>query len=388
MPDVASRKPAAPASDREQALQRLLSEVRVRRAEFAAQRRLSDDVVALLKQAGVFRSLVARRFGGNEDKPSDFYRLIERISAADGSTGWVASFGHAALYLSALPVTTLETIYANGPDVIFAGGIFPPQSAMAVAGGFEVSGRWGWGSGCTAAALIGVGIKVDDGTPTSGLPRLAVLPREKVRIVDNWDVNGLRGTGSHDMIVEKVVVPREWTFVRGGRSSLETPLFRYPAMAIAAQVLAVVGLGVARAALDEVVAMAAGRTSITGGPRLAERAHVQIELARAEAQLRSARAFLYETTDQAYERLVAGEALDLETQTLLRLGASNAAKVGADVARAAYAMAGTAGIFTDHPLAQTLQDALVVPQHAFLSDGTWQSAGRLLLGLEPAPGFP
>jgi indole-3-acetate monooxygenase len=387
MSDAAKRKPAAPASDREQALQRLLSEVRARRAEFAAQRRLSDDIVALLKQAGIFRSLVARRFGGDEDKPSDFYRLIERISAADGSTGWVASFGHAALYLSALPVPTLETIYADGPDVIFAGGLFPPRSAQPVDGGFEVSGRWSWGSGCTAASLIGVGIKIDDGSAT-GLPRMAVIPREKVSIVENWNVNGLRGTGSHDMVVEKVVVPEDWTFVRGGGSTLDTPLFGYPAMAIAAQVLAVVGLGVARAALDEVVAMAAGRFSITGGPRLADRAHVQIELARAEAQLRSARAFLYETTDQAYARLVAGEALNLEMQTLLRLGASNAAKVGADVARAAYVMSGTAGIFTDHPLACAVQDALVVPTHALLSEGTWQSAGRMLLGLEPAPGFP
>src|SRR5688572_15454998 len=215
MSDAAKRKPAAPASDREQALQRLLSEVRARRAEFAAQRRLSDDIVALLKQAGIFRSLVARRFGGNEDKPSDFYRLIERISAADGSTGWVASFGHAALYLSALPVPTLETIYADGPDVIFAGGLFPPRSAQPVDGGFEVSGRWSWGSGCTAASLIGVGIKIDDGSAT-GLPRMAVIPREKVSIVENWNVNGLRGTGSHDMVVEKVVVPEDWTFVRGG----------------------------------------------------------------------------------------------------------------------------------------------------------------------------
>ena len=184
------------------------------------------------------------------------------------------------------------------------------------------------------------------------------------------------------------MVPEDWTFIRGGASSLDTPLFRYPTLAIASQVLAVVGLGAARAALDQAIAMAGERTSITGAPRLADRAHVQIELARAEAQLRSARAFLYETTDQAFEQLAAGDELGLQMRTLLRLGATNAAKVGADVTRAAYAMCGTAGIFTDHPLAQALQDALVVPQHAFLSEGTWQSAGRTLLGLEAGPGFP
>src|SRR6187399_1840567 len=137
---------AANDGDRARALTRLLSEVRARRAEFAEAQRLSDDVVVLLKEAGVFRFLVARRFGGDEGSPSDFYRLIEQISAADGSTGWVASFGHGALYIA-----TLQAIYAHGPDVVVAGGVFPLQPATRVGGALEVSGRWRWGSGCTAA---------------------------------------------------------------------------------------------------------------------------------------------------------------------------------------------------------------------------------------------
>jgi alkylation response protein AidB-like acyl-CoA dehydrogenase len=292
------------------------------------------------------------------------------------------------MYLSALPLSTLEQIYAGGPDVVFAGGIFPAQPAPRVDGGFRVSGRWSWGSGCTAASLIGVGITVEDGSPAGGLPRMAVIPRERVSIIDNWNVNGLRGTGSHDMAVDDVVVPEDWTFIRGSRSSLDTPLFRYPALAIAAQVLAVVGLGIARGALDEVVAIAGAHTSITGGPRLADRAHVQIELAKAEAALSSARAFLYETTDEAYEVLVAGKEIDVRMRTLLRLSATHGARVSADVTRAAYVMCGTTGIFSDHPLAQAMQDALVVPQHAFLAEGTWQSAGRVLLDLEATTGFP
>lgn len=385
----AVRRPSqTTAAERERALQRLLSEARARRREFARQRRLSGDVVTLMREAGVFRALVARRFGGEEQRPSEFYRVIERISAADGSTGWVASFGHAALYLAALPVGTLEAIYADGPDVIFAGGLFPSRPTQRVDDGILVNGRWSWASGCTAATYLGVGITIDDGGPTAGLPRMAVFPSEQATIIDNWEVNGLAGTGSHDIEVNNVVVPDDWTFIRGGAASLDTPLFRYPAMAIASQVLAVVGLGAARGALDAAIAMAGERASIVGGPRMADRANVQIELARAEARLRSARAFLYETTDQAYEQLAAGDQLSLEMRTLLRLGATHAARTGADVARAAYTMCGTAGIFTDHPLAQSLQDALVVPTHAMIAEGTWQSAGRLLLGLEAAPGFP
>ena len=366
----------------------LLRKVKARRAEFGREQQLDADIVATMKAAGIYRALVARRFGGDEKTPSEFLRMIETISEADGSAGWVASFGFSAVYLSALPIATLKEMYAKGPDVIFAGGIFPPQRAVPVEGGLEVSGQWAWGSGCTGAEIIGVGIKVEGAGPSGGLPRIAVMPRDNVKIVPNWDVNGLKGTGSHDMRVEKVVVPEEWTFVRGGASSLDTPLYQYPSMALAAQVLAVVGLGVGRAALDQITAIASGRESITGAPTLADRAYIQSDIAKAEAALRSARAFFYEITDQAYATLVAGDKLDIQTRNLLRLASSHAAKTGADVAQTAYRISGTTGIFTAHPIAQCFQDALIVPQHAFLSEGTWQSAGRILLGLDAVPGFP
>lgn len=374
--------------DKAEALERLLGAARERHAEFSSQTYVSHDVVELMKQAGVFRAMVAKRFGGDEMHPSDFLRLIETISQADGSTGWVASFGFSAVYLSSLPLETLEKMYAGGPDVVFAGGIFPPQKAVPVDGGLQVSGRWGWGSGCRGADMIGVGIKVDGAGPTGGLPLIAVMPASKVEIADNWDVIGLQGTGSHDMVVDKVVVPEEWTFVRGGPSSLDTPLYRYPSMPLAAQVLSVVGLGVARAAIDCLVELAGGRTSITGAPTLADRGYVQTDIAKAEAALRSARAFFYETTDQCFDMLVRGKDLDASMRSLLRLASTNAAHVAAEVCRTVYRLSGTTGIAADHPISRYLHDSMIVPQHAFLSDGTWQNAGKILLGLDAAPGFP
>jgi alkylation response protein AidB-like acyl-CoA dehydrogenase len=374
----------------EDALGRLLAALRARHAEFAANQQISDDVVDMMKAAGVYRALVARRFGGDEASPMEFLRLIETIAMADGSAGWVASFGFSAIYLSALPIETLEEIYANGPDVVFAGGIYPPQPAANVPGGFSVSGRWAWGSGCTGADLIGVGIKPEDasGATAPSLPRIAVMPRARVKLVPNWEVNGLKGTGSHDMVVENVVVPEGWTFTRGGASSLTTPLYRYPSMALAAQVLAVVALGVARAALDDLTALAGERDSITGAPVLAERAYVQSELAKAEAALRAARAFFFESTQQAYEHILAGDMLDAQERNLLRLSATHAAHTGADVAQTAYKLSGTTGIFRDHPIARRFQDALIVPQHAFLAEGTWQQAGKVFLNMQTAGGFP
>lgn len=365
----------------------LLAEIRSRRGEFSKQQQLDADIVEALKAIGVYRALVAKRFGGDELSPADFLRLIERLSIADGSVGWVASFGVSALYLASLPETTLRTIYADGPDLVFAGALFPPQKAIRTAGGYEVSGRWKFGSGATGASLIGVGIKTEDAV-SAPLPRMAVMPSDAVIIERNWDVIGLQGTGSHDLVVNRVLVPEEWTFVRGGAPTVDAPIYRYPSMALAAQVLAIVGLGIGRAALDEITTMAAASGSITGAPVLADRAYMQIEIAKAEAALRSARAFFYETTEEAFATIEAGDLLPVKQIAMLRLASSHIARVGADAARTAFTLSGTAGIYESHPLARYVQDAMVVVQHAFLSEGTWQSAGRILLGLDAIPGFP
>lgn len=107
---------------------------RARQGEFDRQRHISQDVIDAFKSHGIYRSLVPKRFGGDEASPGDFCRLIERISQADGSAGWVASFGMSPVYLAALPLSTIAQVYADGPDVVFAGGIFPPQPAERVEG--------------------------------------------------------------------------------------------------------------------------------------------------------------------------------------------------------------------------------------------------------------
>ena len=368
-------------------LDTLLTMVSAGAARFGQEQQVDAETVEAMKATGVYRALVPARFGGDEQSPSEFLRLIETIATRDGSAGWVASFGVSHMYLASLPEATLAQVYADGPDVVFAGTIFPPHPAVRVEGGYRVSGRWPFGSGSPGASLIGVGIRTEDPT-TSGLPRMAVIPADRVRIEPNWDVIGLRGTGSHDLVVEDVFVPEDWTFERGAPSTIDLPAYRYPSMALAAQVLAVVGLGVARGALDLMAAMAGRRGSITGAPLMADRANVQIALAKGEATLRGARAFFYELTDEVFATVRAGEKPERRQVALLRLAATQAARAGADVTRLMFEQAGTAGIFNSHPLSRLLQDALVVNQHAFLNEATWQSGGKVLLGLDAPAGYP
>lgn len=364
----------------------LLTDIRARRREFSNQKFLSMDIVESFKDHGVYRALVPRTLGGDERSPREFCELVERISHADGSAGWVASFGMGITYLASLPIDTLRKVYADSPDVVFCAGVFPPQPAPSVPGGFEVSGRWSFASGCMGASLVGVGI-----SPTGGdshfLPRLAVMPRSKAVIQPNWDVIGLAGTGSHDIVVDKVVVPEEWTFVRGGPSQLDAPILRYPSLSFATQVLSVVSLGIARGAIEELKGLATGRISITGAPRTADRPQVQMEIARAEAQLRAARAFFYEAIDDVWEILLRGDKPTPDQVSMLRLSSTYATRTGAEVTRNVQMLAGMTGIHQNCALSTQVQDSLVVTQHAFMGDITYQNAGAMLFGLKPLPGY-
>ncbi len=373
-------------ADRDAALDALLPEIRARASEFARIGHVPRDMVEKLKSIGTYRALVPRMFGGEEWSPARFCRLIETLSTADGSVGWVASFGVSPTYLAALPLATQQAMYAESVDLVFAGALFPLQPAEKTEAGLRISGRWPFASGCKGAARIGVGVTVADDR-TGGLPRVAVMPAEAAEIHDNWDVLGLRGTGSHDLVVNDVAVDDAWTFVRGARALVDAPLYRYPSMILAAQVLAVVGLGVARGALDDFVANAARQVSITGAPGLVERAHVLSAIGECEAALRAARLLFYAGIDDLWTELEAGREPDRKLLALSRLGATQAAREAARVVRILFEVSGTAAIRNGHRLNTALTDSLVVSQHAFLGEATLQNTGRVLLGQPTPPGF-
>ncbi|WP_311273049.1 MULTISPECIES: acyl-CoA dehydrogenase family protein [unclassified Rhizobium] len=375
-------KPAKPS----ETLESLVLEIRQRREEFQSLRHIPIDIVRKFQEVGVYRAFVPARFGGDALSPAQFCRLIEQISWADASAGWVASFGVSATYLASLPPETYAAIYGRDPNTVFAGGMFPPQAARRVAGGLEVSGRWPWVSGVMGASIVGAGIKIEG--ETTPLPRTAIMRREDVKVIETWDTIGLRGTGSHDVSAEKVVVSEDWTFIRGGKPTLDDPIFHYPAMALAAQVLAAVALGTARAALDWLRDDAIGRTSVTGAPSPASRGYVQTSFAHAEAMLLGARSAFYETIEQGWEQMLSNGAVDRPTHIRLRQVASKAAQDGAEVARIAFVLGGSESINTGHPLGRYMIDAAGVAQHAFIGAGSWQVAGAALLDQPTPPGFP
>lgn len=370
-------------------LDELCDEIRERACsgEFDQQAYVSQDIIQKLKQLGVYRAFVPKRFGGDEISPRQFCELIERLSMADGSVGWVASFGMSPAYLGSLPEATLKELYKDSPDIVFAGGIFPPQSAELVDDCFMVNGRWKFSSGCKGADIVGVGIAPKKDNETQGLPRMAVLPAHKAKIEMTWDTVGLKGTGSHDLVVENVSVPEAWTFVRGEPSKLPEPFFKYPSLSLATQVLTVVGIGVAAAALDEFKKLAPGKASITGGAEIANRPVTQYEFSQAQAEFLAARNWFYQTMDVVWNEILAGRQPAAQQISDMRLSCTHAARVSARVARKMQMLAGMTAIYTNNPFSRFVNDTNVVTQHAFMGDNTLQNAGAMSFGLNPTPGY-
>lgn len=383
----ATASAAETGAQRAEAFEEALAQLAERRDEFSAQQHVPRDFIRMLKRTGLYRASTPEQFGGEPMPPADFMRRIERISAVDPATGWVASFGSSLVYFAALPVETQRSIYADGPDVSYAGGLFPMQEAERVDGGYLCTGRWQFASGCRGADILGIGLA--GGPETEGKPLTALVRPDQVEIIDNWDVAGMKATGSHAIRADRVFVPEEMTFVRGGEPQIDEPIVRYPALPYAAQVLAVVALGAARGALDHVREVGASRTSITGGPSKGDRPAYKDGLARAEADLRSARAFFFEITEEVWDLAVRDAEITMQHRALLRLAATQAARVGREATLAAFDLSGTGAIYESHPMQRYLQDALVPAQHAMMQAGTYEAAGALLMGLDAGiPSFP
>ena len=362
----------------------LMTEIRGRADEFGRQHYVSDDIVKRFKEIGIYRAFVPKKYGGDERSPIEFLLAIEAISEADGSAGWVASFGVCESYLGALPMDILEETWKD-PDAVFAGAMFPVQPSAIVNGQYQLNGRWKWASGCKSADFMGVGIKPDE---EGALPRMAVFVPEGDEIdLESWDVQGMSGSGSFDLLLNGRLVDREWSFIRGGKLSPETPFFNYPTISIATQVLAVTTLGVARAAFNHLVDNASARASATGAPNIGDRSYVQIEMAKADAKIRASRAFFYESIECAWEILMRGDELDSHTVSMMRLSSTHLTRECAEATRMIYQLSGMEAAYYENNLSRYFRDVHMPTQHAFMGEITYQNAGGLFFGKQPLPGY-
>lgn len=356
-----------------------------------ASRRLDPALVSEMVKAGLFRLCVPAAIGGLEAPVSELVGAVEELARGDGAPAWcVAVNATSGLVAGYLPEGAAREIYGYPESVV--GGVFAPRGrALREDGGFVVSGRWPFASGAHHCHWLMGGCIVSgpDGEveklAVNGMPdvRLMLAPVASVTIHDTWEVAGLRGTGSDDMEFSELTIPAERSAsvfsdspVRGGA------LYAFPLFGLLALAIAGVSLGVARGALDDVVELARAKTPTGSARTLAQRQTAQAETARSEAALRAARAGLYAAIEMAWETALASGEVPVVERMGLRLAATHAAAVGAEVALNAYRLGGGSAIYDRSPLQRRFRDANVATAHMLVAPATWELTGRLLLGLE------
>ncbi len=373
------------------AISALAPEISSRSREFESVRRLPADLARKLAEAGLFRSAIAKVYGGTELTPADSIRLIEEVSRADGSVGWCVMIGSVTGVLSGfLPEKSAREIYGSDPLVITAGAVAPSGRAVTTDGGYIVNGRWQWGSvtqNCNW--IVGGSLVLEGGQPRlypSGDPeiRLMLFSAEQVEILDSWDSSGLRGTGSHDFQVKDAFVPADRSIALGvAPPVVKTPLYRFPFIGLLAIGVCGVSLGIARRAIDEFIDLANKKTPTWERRPIAQSARVQERVAEAEAALRSSRAFLFEAIGAAWEAASAGRDPSLEMRRDIRLAAANVSWQAVKAVDQMYSMGGGSVVHSSNPIQRCFRDVHVITQHVMVNRSVYETAGKLFLGLSP-----
>lgn len=387
-------QPALTPADVARRVRDLIPEITSRADEIAAGRRLPIDLVAKLKSAGVFRMAMPRAWGGPEMTLREQFEIYEMLGAADASVGWCAKIGSDSGFFAAfLDERAARELYPD-LDFITAGQAPPNGRAERVAGGYRVSGRWTFGSGCTHAdVMVGGCFVTEGGQPVMAqhgpalvpVQRMILAPASSFEIVDTWHSTGLCGSGSHDYAAENLFVPERHTFDMAEPARRPEPLYCYAGMFMASW--HGVPLGLARRALEEAIAIAEKKLHIVPPPPvpLGQRPHARTAIAKADMQWRAARAFAIDVMDRIWDEAQREGRVSPATRRTMVQSLSFAFRTSREIAQSMYDLVGTTAVFsTKSSLDRRLRDAITMSQHLLLSDSLLEVVGGLMLGA-PAP---
>jgi len=365
-------------------------------------RRVADETVAALVDAGMFRFTLPEALGGENATICETIEVLEAMAAIDGSVAWNVMLGSEinAMAAGGMPKDLAKEVYIDNPGVIMCGGGGPgTQPAKAVPqddGSFRVSGQTTFISGCHNAEwcfMIAPIVENDaprlteDGTP---IVRMWFLNRSEWQILDTWDVAGLRGSGSHDVLAEDALVPERFVPVELVKQPAlySNPVFRVPVPLRLAYNKAAIAIGVARGALDVFADLAQSKIPLLSSSTLRDRPIAQYRMGECEAKLRAARAFLMESMQFVHDELEAGlPAPSAQGTKLGRLACTYAANSAMEVVDVMHNTAGTHGMRMHSPLERKLRDAHGCATHRWVSHPLYQDLGKIFLGHDPDPEF-
>ncbi|MGH7048999.1 MAG: acyl-CoA dehydrogenase family protein [Stellaceae bacterium] len=370
------------------------------RDEIEREQRLSPALVERLCQAGFYRMVMPRSLGGIEVDPLTYLRVVELLAEGAGSVGWnLANNSIGQLVTLGLPEDGVQEIHGGGVPAIIAGtAVQGGGRAVPVAGGYRVSGRWPFGTGCQESAwMLGSFQVLDDGQPRcrpDGTPLYwrGVFARGEAEIVPgSWDVAGLRGTGSFDWTVAEVFLP-ERRSVAHAYAPLDNEWQRWPGITYALPATCWVGphhsaviTGIARAGIDALIELAGEKTPRGRTGMLCDSPQVQEAVGRADAILEAGRAHRSAMIAELWGTVASGRQTTLEQRARCRLAAVYAADSARQAMDLVYRLGGSTSFRRDSRLAECWRDLHVVGQTVTIAPEWYPIGGRVYLGMDPGP---
>lgn len=357
----------------------LIEPLRAAGQQIEAERGLTEEVVTRFADAGLFRMLAPKAVGGLEVHPAEFVGALETLARGDSAAAWCAmtagTTGLATAYLD----PEIATLLWSAAEPLSMAGVFAPMGrAIPVEGGYRLSGRWPFGSGAGHSTWLMLGgLVMSDATEKPALAAFFVH-RDDVTIHDTWKVSGLRGTGSHDLSVDDVFVPIERVVsLTTGSPNHDGRLFRFPIFGLLACGVSAVGLGIARASLDD---FHQANCSGARPSRAASDSVVQVAIAEAEGKHRAAQAYLFSELDRVWN--LAEGPLEPTEAADVRLAALHAVQASVSVVDAVYAASGGSAIYEKNRQERHFRDIHVVRQHIMVSPRASKLIGRVLMGIK------
>jgi alkylation response protein AidB-like acyl-CoA dehydrogenase len=371
-----------------EAARKLAPQIRAGADEIDRQRELPRALFEAIADAGLFHLAVPRAIGGGEIDLPTYVQVIEELGKADASTGWVVNQGAIyATYAARMPRETARKIWIDPPRAVVANTPAATAKAIVVPGGYRVTGRQGFSTGCRHATWVAAHAQVidkgalrlePDGTPEM---RYMLVPVGEAELLDTWHTRGMRGTGTHHFAVNDVFVPEERTVLSATAPLLEKgPLYRLPRTLCFASGDAAVALGMARTCLETFAELAGSKTPRAMPNLLREQSMVQVSVGQCEAWLRSGRAFLMEAVREIWEAATSG-AVTLEHRATLRIATTHGIRVAAQIIDTIYNASGATAAYDGNLIQRHFQDIHVITQHLQGRLAHYELVGRHWLGL-------
>jgi len=365
--------------------------VREHAAETEAARELPKPVFNALADAGFYLMCVPRAVGGLEIDFPTYIQVLEELGKADASTAWTVSQGaNWATYSARLPRDAARHIWIDTPRSVVSNTPGATAKAVAVPGGFRVTGRQPFSTGIMHASWVAAHaqviengeVRLRDGKPEA---RYCLIPKSQAEVIDAWHTRGMRGTGTQTFEVKDVFVPIERTvFPYGAPLVSPGPRYRIPLTLGFGAGDGMVALGLARNCMNAFFEVAGSKSPRNMKGLLRDQAISQFAVGQAEAAVRSGRAFLMEAAEQIWDEAKSTDApvLSLESRTTLRLAATHAIRLAAQIVESLYTACGATVVFDGHLIQRLFQDMHVITQHGQARLAHYEIVGQHCLGLD------